>query len=442
MDRVMRARDAQPPWWPARFYYGWALVGTLGITVAVSYGILWYAFSAFISPMSTELGWTRTQITGGFSCAQLVAGVAAIPVGRWVDRYGARALMTAGSALAAVILAAWAGVHGLAAYYVLMAGLGVALAAVLYEPAFAVIATWFRRDRGKALTLLTFMAGFASVIFVPLATYLVGRYGWRTALLVCAAIMAVLTVLPHLIVLRRRPADLGLAPDGVHHETLGRESGEMPGAVSTASAISAEAMRSPVFRWLTVSYALSALTTTAVCVHLVPLLLERGYSSTFAGAAVGVLGLMGLPGRLAFATLDVRWSRSIVAACMFASHVLAAATLLVSRGTIAVWVFVVLFGAGLGAITPARAALVAELFGHEHYGRISGVLALFLSLARAAAPVGASLLHTWGSVGRGYDVVMAAVLILCLGSAVTILLAGEGAKMIPAGSTRHMAECT
>lgn len=441
MDRVMRAGDAQPRWWPTRFYYGWALVGALGITVAVSYGILWYAFSAFILPMSTELGWTRMQITGGFSCAQLVAGVAAIPVGRWVDRYGARALMTAGSTLAAVILVAWAGVHGLAAYYLLMAGLGVALAAVLYEPAFAVIATWFRRDRGKALTLLTFMGGFASVIFVPLATYLVSRYGWRTALLVCAAIMAVLTVLPHLIVLRRRPTDLGLTPDGVHRETPSRESDEMLSAVSTTSTIAAAAIRSPVFRWLTVSFALSALTTTAVSIHLVPLLLERGYDATFAGAALGVLGLMALPGRLVCTTLGVRWSRSMVAACIFASHVLAAATFLVSRSTIAVWVFVVLFGAGLGAITPARAALVADLFGHEHYGKISGVLALFLSFARAAAPVGASLLHTWGSVGRGYDVVIAAVFILCLGSAVTILLAGEGARMIPRMSTQHMAEC-
>jgi MFS family permease len=82
-----------PRWWPTRVYYGWALVGTLGLTATVSYGILSYAFSAFITPMGAELGWSKTQITGAFSLAHVVAGFAAIPVGRWVDQHGARMLM-------------------------------------------------------------------------------------------------------------------------------------------------------------------------------------------------------------------------------------------------------------------------------------------------------------------------------------------------------------
>ena len=74
-----------------------ALVSALGLTAPVSYGILSYGFSVLIAPMSTELGWSKTQITGAFSLGQLLAGAAAIPVGLWVDRHGARALMTAGS---------------------------------------------------------------------------------------------------------------------------------------------------------------------------------------------------------------------------------------------------------------------------------------------------------------------------------------------------------
>jgi len=190
------------------------LVAALGLTATVSYGILSYGFSVFITPMSIELGWSKTEITGAFSLAQLVAGFAAIPVGRWVDRHGARALMTTGSVLACLLLACWSTVHTLPVFYALMATMGVAMAAVLYEPAFAVVATWFRRDRNRALTLLTFMGGFASVIFVPIASQLAGRFGWRTALLDLAGVLALLTVLPHLIVLRRRPSDLGLEPDG------------------------------------------------------------------------------------------------------------------------------------------------------------------------------------------------------------------------------------
>jgi MFS family permease len=208
------AAPGVPGWWPRRVYYGWALVWTLGVTATASYGVLLYALAAFVAPMGAELGWSTARITGAFSLAQLVAGAAAVPAGRWVDRHGARALMTAGSALAALALAAWSLVESVAAFYALFALLGVAMAGVLYEPAFAVVATWFRRGRSRALTLLTFLGGFASVVFVPLATVLVERVGWRDALRWLAALYALLTVPAHALLLRRAPADLGLAPDG------------------------------------------------------------------------------------------------------------------------------------------------------------------------------------------------------------------------------------
>jgi sugar phosphate permease len=153
-----RPRGPLPAWWPAGWFYGWALVGALGLTATVSYGILSYGFAVFITPMGAELGWSKAEITGAFSLAQLVAGGTAIPVGRWVDRHGARALMTAGSVLAALLLAAWSQVRSLPAFYALMALMGVAMAAVLYEPAFAVVTTWFRRRRSSTACGITVSA--------------------------------------------------------------------------------------------------------------------------------------------------------------------------------------------------------------------------------------------------------------------------------------------
>jgi MFS family permease len=140
---------------------------------------------------------------------------------------------------------------------------------------------------------------------------------------------------------------------------------------------------------------------------------------------MGVLGLMALPGRLVFTPLGARWPRSAVTASIFVLQAVAVAALLAGRSSVAVWAFVVLFGAGFGAITPARASLVAETFGAAHYGRISGVLAFVVSLARAAAPVGASLLYaSAGGARHGYDAVLVALLVLCLASAAAVLAAG------------------
>ncbi len=414
-----------PRWWPARVYYGWAMVATLGLTATASYGVLVYAFAVFITPMSAELGWSKASITGAFSVAQLVAGVVAVPLGRRVDRHGARGIMTAGSILTTLLLVAWSRVESLTALYAVWALFGVASAAVLYEPAFAIVATWFRRDRGHALTLLTFIAGFASVIFVPLTTVLVERFGWRDALLWLAGVYAVLTVAPHALVLRRRPADLGLSPDGIPPAS------SAPNVVDTASPIAdggvaaTHAIRTRTFRWLTVAFALSSFTVTAITVHLVPLLRERGYSAGFAGGAMGVLGLMALPGRLIFTPLGGRWSRVGVAALIFALSAVALLTLLVSHAAPAVWVFVVLFGAGFGAITPARAALIADAFGAASYAEISGVLAFVLSLARAVAPVGASVLYDVSErfpVAR-YDAVLLMLVCLGAGSVAAVLAA-------------------
>jgi MFS family permease len=419
---VLRVSTAAPaaPSPPARprLYYGWVLVGALAVTETVSYGVLQYAFPVFLAPMEAELGWSRTAMTGAFSLASLVAGFAAVPAGRWVDRHGPRGLMTAGSVLAALLLLAWAVVDDLAVFYAVWAGLGVAMSAVLYEPAFAVLARWFHRLRGRALTVLTFVAGFASVIFVPLATWLVQAHGWRNALLWLAAILAAATVIPHALLLRRDPRDLGLQPDG---GAAVDDDGAAAPPVVIPSVPADRAIRSASFRWLSIAFALSSLTTTALAVHLIPLLLERGWSAGFAGAALGALGLMALPGRLVFTPLGSRWPRPAVTAAIFLLGALGVAALLIGGGEGWVWACVVLFGAGFGAITPARAALVAEMYGPLEYGRINGVLAMWLALARAAAPVGASVLYT---VAGGYAPVLWTLLAACLAAAAAVLLAG------------------
>src|ERR687885_1395927 len=91
-----------------RPYYGWVLVGALGVTETISWGVLYYAFSVFVTPMETDLGWSRGQTTGAFSLALVLSGIGAIPVGRWLDRHGARLLMTVGSRIGTLLVLAWA----------------------------------------------------------------------------------------------------------------------------------------------------------------------------------------------------------------------------------------------------------------------------------------------------------------------------------------------
>lgn len=369
--------------------YGWVLVLTLGVTETVSWGVLYYAFTVFVHPMEAELGWSRAATSGAFSLAVLLSGVAAVPVGRWLDRHGPRALMTAGSAAGTLLVLAWANVRDLAALYAVWAGIGLVMAAVLYEPAFAVVAVWFRRRRARALTALTLMAGLASTIFVPLAGRLVAAQGWRGALVSLAGVLGLATILPHALLLRHRPEALGVRPDAPAAGSSGMNpDATAPAAVDRPASLPVrDVLRLPGFPWLAGAFALYALAANGVAVHLVPYLTERGIEPGLAAALTGAVGAMQLLGRVVFAPLEGRLPRGALAALVLSVQPVALIVLLLAPGAGALAAFVALYGGGRGAATLLRATLVAGLYGTARYASISGVLALCLTLAQAAAPL-------------------------------------------------------
>ncbi len=197
-----------------RDYPGWRMVWALAVTETISYGVLYYSFAAFLLPMQHSLESSPATLSGAFSLSVLLTGVGAIPAGAWLDCCGARAPMTAGSLFAAGCVQLWAQAGSVLGLYLAFAGIGLAGAAVLYEPAFATVNAYFDVQRRHALLTLSMVAGLASTIFVPGAALLISSLGWRHALLILAVVQAA-TIIPHALLLRRRPADHGWLRDGL-----------------------------------------------------------------------------------------------------------------------------------------------------------------------------------------------------------------------------------
>src|SRR5262245_61059452 len=163
--------------------------------------------------MEEALHASRVAISGAFSLGLAISALAAVPVGRWLDRRGPRGLMTAGSCLAAVLCLAWARVESAPALYAVWFGMGFAMAATLYEPAFAAVVSWFpTHGRDRALLLLTLVAGLASTIFMPIEAWLLARLGWRTAITALALVLGAITIPVHALALRRPPDEPGTIP--------------------------------------------------------------------------------------------------------------------------------------------------------------------------------------------------------------------------------------
>ena len=393
-------------------YYGWTIAVTLAITETISWGIIYYAFSVFLTPMEADLHWSRAELTGGFSLALLVMGGMAFPVGTWVDRHGSRFLMTSGSILASLLVIAWSLVTDRSLFYLIWVGLGVCGAAVLYDPAFAVIAHWFIRRRSTALAVITFAAGFASTIFIPLSDALLHSFGWRGAVLRLGIFLAVSTIPLHALVLRRRPADLNLLPDG--------DTESIAHAAARSSASLAEALHSRYFWLMILAFSLSTIAVSAIRVHFIPFLIDWGIDPSTAALASGSIGIMQVAGRAVFAPLDTRFSARTMVMGMFVMQAIAMMVLLLGASPIVVLMFIVVFGTSYGAQTLARVSMIAQQFGASNYGRIASVMTIFLTLAGTAAPVGAAALHDrYGN----YQLVVWLVIALAMAAAGVVIFA-------------------
>lgn len=365
------------------FYYGWYIAIAFAITETVSFGVIYYAFTVFIAPMETDLGWSRGELSGAFSLFLLMTGLMAFPVGWWLDKRGSRLLMTLGSIGATLLVLMWSQVNSRPEFALIMTLMGCCGAAVLYEPAFTVIATWFIHKRGTAMAIVTFTAGFASTIFIPLSDALLAAFGWRQAVFMLGILLGIITIPLHLLILRRRPSDLGLLPDG---------ESSAPAKKQAVSISLPAALRSRFFWMMTLAFALSTVCISAARVHFIPLLISIGIHPSTAALASGSIGIMQVIGRMIFAPIETRFSVRTMVIGVFILLTLSMTILLFGSAPLWIALFIVLFGMAVGTHTLTRPLMVADAYGSGFYGRISSAMALVLTIARTSAPFAAGVI--------------------------------------------------
>ncbi len=367
-----------------RAYRGWALVWGLGVTTIVSYGTTLYLYGVLIVPMQRELGWSRTLVSGAISLALLTSGVLGLPIGRLVDAHGARLAMTAGSLLGGAGLVMAAQVREPWQLYAVWSGvLALSMALTLYPVTFTVITNWFVRRRGSALAMLTLLGGLASPIFIPLAGVLVERTGWRTTLVLMGVVQLVVALPIHALVVRRRPEDLGLQPDG--------------GGGTTSQPVGGSSLRQAAaalhFWTLTTSFALGLLAHSVILAHQVAYLIGRGFDPVLAASIAGLLGVASLPGRYLLNRVSERLSpQALLAGCYVAQA--GGVVLLAWAGRpLLVWAYVALYGAAFGAISPLRASTMADQFGRRAYGAITAASGIPVAVAGSVGPIAAGAIY-------------------------------------------------
>ncbi|MEU0204308.1 MULTISPECIES: MFS transporter [unclassified Streptomyces] len=351
-----------------------AALPALCTTQIVSWGIVYYAFPVLNPQITAATGWPAGATTAAFSLGLIVSALAGIRVGRILDRRGPRAVMTVGSVLGVLSVLIVAAAPNLPVFIVGWAVAGLAMAATFYQPAFAALTRWWAPDHVRALTVVTLAGGLASTVFAPLTAALADHLSWRHTYLVLAGILAVVTIPAHALALRAPWPDAPTSP-----------------AQATAGA--AGVARSRPFLLLAAAFTLSGFAMYAVVVALVPLLLERGYTTSQAALALGMGGAGQTLGRTLYAALARRTTATARTTILIALGGLTTAAFAAVPGPYALLIAVsIVAGMVRGNLTLLQATAITDHWGATDYGRLSGLLAAPATTAAALAPfAGAAL---------------------------------------------------
>ncbi|MGF9754827.1 MFS transporter [Microvirga sp. 0TCS3.31] len=383
------------------------VVAVLSTVQIVSWGVLYYAFAALQSSITADTGWSSIAVTGAFSVAQLCSGGAGIWVGRHIDAYGPRRVMTAASVVAVPGMAAIALAPNLPVFYLGWVLTGVAMAGTLYPPAFAALTHWGGTRRVRALTTLTLVAGLASTVFAPLASVLDDAFGWRATYLVLLTGLVVVTVPLHWWGLAL-PWPAGPTKHADEH-TAGQHRAHAQARVA----------RSTPFVLLTVANALTGLAVFAVVINLVPMLVEQGMSRNLAAVALGLGGVGQVAGRLGYARFAAATSVTTRGVLVLAGVAVTTAALAMAPPAPGLLIVLgMLLGLARGVYTLIHATAVTDRWGPASYGTLNGILSAPALVAAAVAPfAGAMLAELLGSYAEAFLVLagvagVAAVLML------------------------------
>ena len=343
--------------------------------------------SVFVDPIIEEMEWSRTTVSGLYTAGSLTAAASMLLVGRLLDRYGARVLLTVVAVL-----------FGLAALWMstvdsrLELYLGFAAIRILGQGSLSLIpstmvAIWFVRLRGRAMAFSSLGIVLSQAAFPPLIFLLITEYGWRGAWVALAFIIWGVLLVPAVLLARRSPESVGLKTDA------GRGA---PGAVaeavpsvhpSTTDWTLHEAMRTRAFWLLMFASTAQSLIGTALIFHQVSLFSSKGLDTGVAAAVLSVMAPAALLGTfLAGYTTDKLPNRLLISAGQL---VLLTAMLLtfVIQVPVVAFVYGAILGFGAGFLITISSVIWPNYYGRSYIGSIRGVAASTTVAAAALGPL-------------------------------------------------------
>jgi MFS family permease len=417
---------------PARpkFFYGWIIVVAAVAAGAFSSGAGVWGASVFISPMTDELGWSRSAFFGAFTIRAILAGILSPIIGPMQDsRSGPRILMFASGITMGFSLIGLKWVDNLGVFYVLFGALGaLSMIGGAEMLTVAIVPKWFVRRRGRAVAIASTGTAMGPLFFPFMVHAIISAVGWRDAWMVMGfIILAILVPLSFLI--HSKPEDIGLLPDGDVEPTpkASPASASPPSATPEAEASRAaarpslkatkeiregsmtrsEAVRTRSFWLLIAAFTLAMLGMGGFHANWLPYFEDLGFSPSTGAWAASAYGICSISIRLFWGILAERFP---VRYLMVAQSLITGVSIILFLNIVNVPTLILaggFHGIALGGFFIMRPLMVANYFGREHLGAINGILRPFVTASGAMSPLlVAGMFDIYGSYKEAFLLIM------------------------------------
>ena len=369
-----RAADAKP-----RPFYGWAIVGVMAASGAVSMAMGSLNFGLFIKPMGDDLAIGRAYFGWAQTARQAAGALTSPPIGRLLDRHGSRVMLPVAALVSAGAMVGLAnmrdGWHLIALFSMMgLVGMSGPGALVTSVP----VLKWFVRDRGKAISFVGLGIPVGAVVFVPLTQILIDGAGWRMAWVWLALMGAGVIVPLSAALVRRQPEDMGLLPDGAPPAKPDGEGGEVGARTRSAAAIetswtTGEAIRTSTMWRLVAMFCIVQLGVGTVALHRIAAFMDRGLDPTLIAFATAFDAVCAGVSTFAFGMLASRVPARFLGAFGFATLAGASVMTIYANTLPIMFVSMAIFGLGIGGMLFLNNFIWADYFGRENVGGIRGL---------------------------------------------------------------------
>ncbi len=364
-------------------FYGWWMLAGSVVAMALGSGVSFWSFGLYVRPLEEEFGWSRAEVSLGFSVSLLVSGLVGPFVGRWIDAHGPRSAIVVGAILTAATYVLLATTSELWQWYAYHSINAVFRQMMFFIPFQALVSRWFDRRRGIALGILGTGFSLGGFVVVPLMRLIIDAVGWDGSFVVSGIIIVGVFVPIGLLLVRNSPADVGTFPDG---EPPAGQEGD--GVRAVAGQTLGQALRTPLFWVLAMAMTCFFYGLFGWMVHMVPFYESVGVSRGVAAALVSVAAGFGMFSRLTFGLLTDRIKRIETAAMGLVAFLGAGmATLLLDSGPAGIAFFLVFWIVGSGGGPLLEPLLLTRAFGVANFGAILGAFIVVENFGLITSPV-------------------------------------------------------